>query len=265
MTTTKVLIVDDNIEFGDILKEYLTKQKDIEVVGFAKNGFEAIEQIVKYLPDIIILDIIMPHLDGLGVLERINTMNLPTKPIVIILSSMGMDKITQTAISLGAQYYILKPFDMENLLSRIRQIRILDTRYNDNTTQRSMRSESRKEISMDRILEEVTEIMHEVGVPAHIKGYQYLRESIIMVIQDMDTLNSITKKLYPTVAQKYKTTASRVERAIRNAIEIAWSRGQIESIDSIFGYTINIGKGKPTNSEFIAIIADRLRLDIKVS
>jgi two-component system response regulator (stage 0 sporulation protein A) len=270
------MFADDNIEFSEIMKEFLEAQKDIDLVGVARNGVEAISIIENNAPDIVVLDIIMPHLDGLGVLEKLNNMDLPQKPMCIMLSAVGQDKITQRAIRLGAEYYIVKPFDMDVLISRIRQIREMKFQYEVSDTYKTEKSKvlsnsksnfsfKNKDKTVTDIEAEVTSIMHELGVPAHIKGYRYLRDAIVICIQNIDTLNSITKMLYPSIAQKYNTTSSRVERAIRHAIEIAWARGQVEAIDSMFGYTINIGKGKPTNSEFIAIIADKLRLDIKIS
>lgn len=261
----QVVIADDNREFGDILFEYLNSQNDIEVVGVARDGIEAYELITSKVPDVAILDIIMPHLDGLGVLERINTTPMGKRPLFIILSAVGQDKITQRALSLGAEYYVVKPFDMDVLVSRIRQLK--DS--NQNVIRPDYSYESRpsyQQPSAPRNIEvEVTSVMHEIGVPAHIKGYQYLRDAIMMVINNLDIINSITKQLYPSIARQYNTTPSRVERAIRHAIEVAWSRGQVEAIDQLFGYTINLGKGKPTNSEFIAMVADKLRLQMKVS
>jgi two-component system response regulator (stage 0 sporulation protein A) len=270
-----VLIADDNREFGDILCEYLSNQSDIEVVGLARDGFEAVDLILQNTPDIAILDIIMPHLDGLGVLEKIASSNMDKRPLFIVLSAVGQDKITQRALALGAEYYIVKPFDMDVLVNRIRQLK--DSTYvpSVSTSMSSSISVHKNETftekkpvhipNTSRSLEvEVTNIMHEIGVPAHIKGYQYLRDAIMMVVKDLDVINSITKLLYPSIAKEYNTTPSRVERAIRHAIEVAWSRGQVEAIDALFGYTVNIGKGKPTNSEFIAMIADKLRLELKV-
>ncbi|MCX7747515.1 MAG: sporulation transcription factor Spo0A [Clostridia bacterium] len=266
MVTKKiqVVIADDNREFGDILSEYLNNQSDIEVVGVAKDGLEAIDLITTKMPDIAVLDIIMPHLDGLGVLEKINAVQMHKKPLFIILSAVGQDKITQRALALGAEYYVVKPFDMDVLVSRIRQLKEIKQ---TNIIRPEHTSDLRMQnYSSPRSLEvEVTNIMHEIGVPAHIKGYQYLRDAIMMVVKDLDVINSITKQLYPSIAREYNTTPSRVERAIRHAIEVAWSRGQVDTIDSLFGYTVNIGKGKPTNSEFIAMIADKLRLELKVS
>jgi two-component system response regulator (stage 0 sporulation protein A) len=261
----QIVIADDNKEFSDILCEYLNSQGDIEVVGMAKDGNEACELITERVPDIAILDIIMPHLDGLGVLEKLRGVQLKKRPLFIILSAVGQDKITQRALALGAEYYIVKPFDMDVLVSRIRQLK----ESNHNSVIRSdhmMETKSSYHVPVQRNLEvEVTNIMHEIGVPAHIKGYQYLRDAIMMVVKDLDIINSITKQLYPSIAREYNTTPSRVERAIRHAIEVAWSRGQVEAIDSLFGYTVSIGKGKPTNSEFIAMVADKLRLEMKVS
>lgn len=259
----QVVIADDNREFGDILCEYLNSQNDIEVVGVARDGLEAVELINAKSPDIAILDIIMPHLDGLGVLEKINTIPGPKRPLSIVLSAVGQDKITQRALALGAEYYVVKPFDMDVLTSRIRQLK-------DYNNPQVIRQEPAHEpkysylpITPKNLEIEVTNIMHEIGVPAHIKGYQYLRDAIMMVVNDMDVINSITKLLYPSIAREYNTTPSRVERAIRHAIEVAWSRGQIEAIDALFGYTVSVGKGKPTNSEFVAMVADKLRLQMK--
>jgi len=268
-----VLIADDNKEFCSILNDYLLNQRDIVVIGIAKDGREALELIEEKKPDLVILDIIMPHLDGLGVLERINTMRLEKVPRIIILSAVGQDKITQQAITLGADYYTVKPFDMEVFTKRIREMfnnlpesennmRVNNSRY---TSTSSILSNEARAITPIDLETEITSIIHEIGVPAHIKGYMYLREAITMVVNDMELLSAVTKELYPSIAKKYNTTASRVERAIRHAIEVAWGRGQVDAINKLFGYTIHTEKGKPTNSEFIAIIADKLRLKNKVA
>jgi two-component system response regulator (stage 0 sporulation protein A) len=267
-----VLIADDNKEFCSILNDYLLNQKDIMVTGVAKDGREALDLIVERKPDLVILDIIMPHLDGLGVLEKLNTMNLEKVPRIIILSAVGQDKITQQAITLGADYYTVKPFDMEVFTKRIREMfnnngvpeGNLRTQHSTSSIISSTSDSARTKAPVD-LETEITNIIHEVGVPAHIKGYMYLREAITMVVNDMELLSAVTKELYPSIAKKYNTTASRVERAIRHAIEVAWGRGQIEAINRLFGYTVHTEKGKPTNSEFIAIIADKLRLKNKVS
>ncbi|MGI6113577.1 MAG: sporulation transcription factor Spo0A [Mahellales bacterium] len=260
MKKIKVLIADDNKDFCDIMNEYLSRQEDIEVVGIANDGVEAVDLITNTSPDVIVLDIIMPHLDGLGVLERINSLALENYPKVIVLSAVGQDKITQKAITLGADYYVVKPFDMEIFVRRIREL----------TTKKE--TESIKKIhvvtkakGVTSIESEITSIIHEIGVPAHIKGYQYLREAIMMVVNNIELLSAITKELYPGIAVKFNTTPSRVERAIRHAIEVAWSRGRVDTINKLFGYTVHDKKGKPTNGEFIAMVADKLRLDTKIS
>ncbi len=265
----KILIADDNIDFVSTVVTYLSSQEDIEIVGTAKDGVEAFNKIIDTNPTIVLLDVIMPHLDGLGVLEKLNMTNKKL-PIFIMLSAVGQDNVTARAINLGAEYYILKPFKMDVLIKRIRELvnrAEVKTQnisnYNDN---KSNYIDINSQATKEEILEiKVTNIIHEVGVPAHIKGYQYLRDGIIMVVNNIEVINQITKQLYPDLAKKYKTTPSRVERAIRHAIEVAWNRGQIETVESIFGYTVNSNKGKPTNSEFIAMIADKLRLDLKTA
>lgn len=270
-----VVIADDNKEFCCILNDYLLSQRDIIVTGIAKDGREALEFIQEKQPDLVVLDIIMPHLDGLGVLEKISTLKLDKMPRIIILSAVGQDKITQKAITLGADYYVVKPFDMDIFTKRIREM--FHNAPVEEVVVRKPQVVQREQIPQPKIssapvqsgpfdLEtEITNIIHEVGVPAHIKGYMYLREAITMVVNDMELLSAVTKELYPSIAKKYNTTASRVERAIRHAIEVAWGRGQLEAINKLFGYTVHNDKGKPTNSEFIAIIADKLRLKNKVS
>ncbi len=260
-----VLIADDNQEFSHTLTNYINSQEDMEVVGSAKDGNEAIDMINIKNPDVVLLDVIMPHLDGIGVLEKVRTMT--NKPICIMLSAVGQDKITQKAIALGAEYYVVKPFDIEVLIKRIREIRFYKPQDNNNfitkNTQQSyieIAEGGDKEQNLEAL---VTNLIHEVGVPAHIKGYQYLREAIMMVVKDIDVINQITKSLYPQIAYKFNTTPSRVERAIRHAIEVAWGRGDQKMVEKIFGYTISASKGKPTNSEFIAMIADKLRLELK--
>jgi two-component system, response regulator, stage 0 sporulation protein A len=267
-----VLISDDNREFATTLSNYLEKDEEIEVIGMAKDGEEAIEMIKSLKPNVVLLDVIMPHLDGLGVLEQINSMDMEKPPICIMLSAVGQDKITQKAISLGAQYYVVKPFDIQVLIHRIKELK----NYQPATNRGSSfvlketkaqyidipQSEKKSQENLEAL---VTNVIHEIGVPAHIKGYQYLREAIMMVVNDIDIINQITKQLYPEIAEKYHTTPSRVERAIRHAIEVAWGRGQQETVENIFGYTVSASKGKPTNSEFIAMIADKLRLELKTA
>ena len=257
-----ILMADDNKDFCDAIVNYLEKQADMDIVGTAYDGLETIEKINTLKPDIAIIDGVMPKLDGLGVLEKLNlTEQNAYAPICIILSAITQDKITQKAIELGAEYYIAKPFDLETLVSRIRQLKEqLKTPIQKGGI--GARSLKNREVNLET---KITGILHDIGVPAHIRGYHYMREAIMMAVDDLDILNYITKELYPTIARKCNTTPSRIERAIRHAIEVAWSRGKVEIIDSLFGYTINNHKGKPTNSEFIALIADRLRLELKAS
>ncbi|MGL4730411.1 MAG: sporulation transcription factor Spo0A, partial [Clostridium sp.] len=225
-----VLIADDNKEFCSILNDYLLNQKDIVVTGIAQDGREALELIQSKKPDLVVLDIIMPHLDGLGVLEKLQGMNLEKVPRVIILSAVGQDKITQKAITLGADYYVVKPFDMDIFTKRIREMFQSSVELNQNIKRTPGVNElintttptNNEPVDLET---EITSIIHEIGVPAHIKGYMYLREAITMVVNDMELLSAVTKELYPSIAKKYNTTASRVERAIRHAIEVAWGRG----------------------------------------
>ena len=263
-----VLIADDNQDFSHTLSTYINSQEDMKIIAVAKDGEEVLNILQNTSPDVMILDVIMPHLDGLGVLEKMNESKICKRPISIMLSAVGQDKITQKAISLGAEYYIVKPFDIEMLIKRIREIKLFRPNQTTSIISREIKpqyieipkEDSKKEENLEAL---VTNVIHEVGVPAHIKGYQYLREAIMMVVNDIDVINQITKSLYPKIAAKFSTTPSRVERAIRHAIEVAWGRGQQDAVESIFGYTISAAKGKPTNSEFIAMIADKLRLELK--
>ncbi|NMA86193.1 MAG: sporulation transcription factor Spo0A [Tissierellia bacterium] len=268
MGKTKILIADDNKEFCNILEKFLSMEEEFEIVGIVGDGLEALDKISTEKPDIVILDIIMPHLDGLGVLEELHRTDLELFPKIVVLSAVGQDQIAQKAMQLGADYYVIKPFDFNIFIKRLKQI---------SGTEKAEKVASKKGyinippstnqyVDTSKSLEaKVTNIMHEIGVPAHIKGYQYLREAIIMVVDDIELLGAVTKELYPSIAKKYGTTSSRVERAIRHAIEVAWTRGKMDTIDNIFGYTINTNRGKPTNSEFIAMIADKLRLEMEMA
>lgn len=265
MKKIKVGIADDNREFCDIMTEYFREKDDIDLVFVSHDGLKTVEHIKKDPPDILILDMVMPHLDGLGVLETINNIELDNYPRTIVLSAVGQEQITQKAISLGAEYYIVKPFNLDVLMKRIHQL----SGSSDEETGKMkyaraiLKGDSEEDSQQLEI--EITNIIHEIGVPAHIKGYHYLRDAILMVVEDMDLLGAVTKELYPAIARDNKTTPSRVERAIRHAIEVAWNRGRMETINNLFGYTVQCDKGKPTNSEFIAIIADKLRIERKVS
>lgn len=249
----RVLIADDNREFCELLSSFLVKQPDIEVVGVVHNGQEALRKLPDTNPDVILLDVIMPHLDGIGVLETLGTMDLPHRPQVVMLTAFGQEVVSRRVAELGASYFVLKPFDLEVLADRIRQVA--------GTASYAHRPYAN---ARDRNLElEVTHLLHQIGIPAHIKGYLYLREAITRVVERIELLGAVTKELYPAIAAQYDTTPSRVERAIRHAIEVAWNRGNIELVNRLFGHTVNADRGKPTNSEFIAMVADRLRMNMK--
>jgi len=267
----RVLLADDNREFVEIVKEFIERQEDMTLVGVAYHGNEALELISREKPHVVLLDIIMPHLDGFGVLEKLE--NSPQRPKIIILSAFGQESMTQRAVNLGANYYILKPFDLDTLGKRIRQLQD-DFPDSFNGVQQANVGTNGLDMSNAQFTNgilppttknyevEVTRMIHQMGVPAHVKGYQYLRDAIVNVILDVSLLGAVTKELYPMIAVKYQTTPSRVERAIRHAIELAWDRGNVEFMNHYFGYTINVDRGKPTNSEFVAMVADKLRMQM---
>ena len=261
MSNINVAIADDNEKIRQNLQELVSKEGDMTIVGSASNGLDALNMIRTSHPDVVLLDIIMPKMDGLGVLEKVNKdETFLKKPAFIILTALGQEEVMEEAIGLGAEYVILKPFERTSLIEKIRQIKngkLLSDQ------EKFIKLEEEHQDEKYRLEIIVTNVIHEIGVPAHIKGYQYLRDSIIMSVNDMDILNSITKQLYPTIAKMHNTTPSRVERAIRHAIEVAWNRGKMDTINELFGYSIQAGKGKPTNSEFIALIADKIRLEYK--
>ena len=261
MEQVNVAIADDNERILDLLEEIINMDKELHVVGKAKNGEEMCQIIRNKQPDVVLLDLIMPKMDGLTVMEKINQdKNVQKRPDFIVVTAVGQERITEDAFNRGANYYIMKPFNNEMLLNRIktgrRPVRSCEKRNDERSSQVPYIREGDLE-------NRVTNLRHEIGIPAHIKGYHYLRDSIIMAVQDMDVLNAITKVLYPTVAKRYQTTSSRVERAIRHAIEVAWNRGKLDTLDELFGYTVSTGKGKPTNSEFVALIADTIQLEYK--
>lgn len=260
MEKIKVCLIDDNKELIQMMMDFFEDEQDIDIVGAGFNGKECLDLIETHEPDVLVLDIIMPHIDGLGVLTRLRSMELKNKPHIIMLTAFGQEEVMKKAVDLGASYFILKPFDLENLADQIRQA--CDTESHSlsfNINKNNRQQKIKRDLESD-----ITNLIHEIGVPAHIKGYMYLREAITMVYNDIELLGSITKVLYPDIAKHFNTTASRVERAIRHAIEVAWSRGNIDAISSLFGYTVNVSKAKPTNSEFIAMVADRLRLEHRV-
>lgn len=262
MGKINVAIVDDNERIVSLLDNICSADEAIEVVGKAEDGMKALDVIRKTEPDVVLLDLIMPKLDGLEVMQRINSdSRIKKHPAFIVISAIGKESITEDAFSHGAVYFIMKPFQNETVINKIKQVSGAASPVPAITAKAGVPvSESIPKMDLET---DVTNIIHEIGVPAHIKGYQYLRDAIIMSVENREVINSITKILYPTIAKMNKTTPSRVERAIRHAIEVAWSRGKMDTIDELFGYTISTGKGKPTNSEFIALIADKIRLQYK--
>ena len=259
-----VLIADDNKVFADGLSEYLKTQQEFEVVGCAYDGEEALGMLLETKPDCMILDTIMPKRDGLNVLKRMQEIRLDKMPTVICVSVSDSTWIMESAPKLGAKYFMLKPQSNEAMADIIRSFytptRMYPVSVGSPSPMKASVTQKPETMDLETL---VTEFIHELGVPAHIKGYQYIRSAIMMVVDNMELLNYITKQLYPAIAKKYGTTSSRVERAIRHSIEVAWTRGKPQTMDEIFGYTIDNGKGKPTNSEFIAMVADRIRLRIK--
>lgn len=257
MGKLNVAIADDNERMLDLLGELIDRDSELTLVGKANNGEEMCKIIEQKQPDVVLLDLIMPKMDGLSVMEQINAdRKIKKHPSFIVVTAVGQEQMTEDAFEKGANYYIMKPFNNRMLLDKIKHVNRI---YRPAVTDQEQES-GRNEIPEYDLEEEVTDMIHEIGIPAHIKGYHYLRDSIMMAVEDMDVLNAITKILYPTVAKKNQTTSSRVERAIRHAIEVAWTRGKMETIDEMFGYTVSSGKGKPTNSEFIALLADTIRL-----
>ena len=251
MDQVNVAIADDNERMLELLGNIISSDKELSLVGKANNGEDVYRIIKTKEPDVVLLDLIMPKVDKDKTIQK--------RPDFIIVTAVGQEKITEDAFRKGAAYYIMKPFRNEVLIEKIK-----NTRCKRHAEPFMQAMEVRKREEERKPLEtRVTDMIHEIGIPAHIKGYHYLRDAIIMAVEDMDVLNAITKILYPTVAKKHQTTASRVERAIRHAIEVAWSRGKLDVLDELFGYTVSNGKGKPTNSEFIALVADTIRLEYK--
>lgn len=250
----KIIISEDvkelQIEGLNVLKSF-----NMEYEIFEKDGENLLNKIIKDSPDVVIMDMFMTHLDAIGVMRSVSRYNCK-KPIFIIYSSFQSSLLEREAMENGASYFVLKPYNIREVAENISKL------YSKNENQITANTNASK-IDSFGIELKVTEILHQIGVPAHIKGYHYLRDSIIMSVENPDIINAVTKQLYPSVAKKYNTTSSRVERAIRHAIEVAWDRGDVDILNSYFGYTIHNSRGKPTNSEFIAMISDKLRLQLK--
>ncbi len=255
----KVLFAQDQNEFSlSCLKEMEKYGHDVYCVP--KDGTEVLRSVEQRVPDAVLMDAFMPRLDALAVLKRLESMNLSKKPIVCVISGVDNPHFEQQMLTSGASYYFLKPIDPCLIAERLSQLAVWNLKSEKaNSAERVLKTGS------DDLEVTVSEIMHQIGVPAHIKGYQYLREAIILSVNNTEMMNSVTKLLYPTVAKTFATTPSRVERAIRHAIEVAWDRGDVDVLSSYFGYTIQNSRGKPTNSEFIAMISDKLRLKMKAS
>ena len=255
----KLIIADDSDEFqcdyGRIFED-----SGMEVGYTQKDGIKLLEKIEAVHPDVVLADLFMPRLDGIGVMKAVQTKLSGPKPLFVIVSNFTSPTLEREVMMSGASYFAISPFDAANLSDRILQLCAM------NGLSQKAPAKPQSAPSAEPSLEiQVTEILHQIGVPAHIKGYHYLRDSIIMAIETPDIINAVTKQLYPGVAKRYNTTASRVERAIRHAIEVAWDRGDVDILNSYFGYTIHNTRGKPTNSEFIAMISDRLRLHMKTA
>ena len=248
---TTVFIADSAEEFCSALSAALNNAAGFQIIGTASDGEQAVRMIQEKKPDILVLDMMMPNKDGISMLKAISGMD--KKPITLATSGFVTDYVASTAAGLGVRYMMLKPCDVSAVVERLEEFR-------GGENQRIIPMRRPDKNSIETL---VTGIIHEIGVPAHINGYQYLREAIIIAVEDMDVINAITKVLYPQVAKTFQTTPSRVERAIRHAIEVAWDRGDLDTLQKFFGYTVSNTKGKPTNSEFIALIADKLQLQLK--
>ena len=246
----KVLVADDNISFLDMLVYHINEQDSFRVVCTAMDGEAALEGVLRYMPDVVVLDMIMPKMDGLAVQEKIAAAGI--KPKIVIFSALGMDYITKQSLAMGADAYFIKPFNIDLFLKRLRMLM----------------GESREELAAreqktveDDLEQRIGEMLHKLAVAPHLLGYKYLKSAILCVVKDRGMLEAITLKIYPEVARQHETTPSRVERAMRNAVENAWDRCRVETMEQVFGYSLDENKGKPSNSEFIAMIADKVLLD----
>ena len=265
MGKLRIVIADDNERMLQLLEDIIRTDKDMEVVGKAENGEICLSLVRELQPDVVLLDIIMPNGDGLAVMQKVQQdKEIKKEPAFIIISAVGKESVTEDAFNMGAVYYFMKPFSNDALLSKIRYVKNEVKRKNSAATDKNICTADNMAVNERNLEADITGMIHDIGIPAHIKGYQYLRDSIMLSVKDRDVINSITKILYPTIAKMYQTTSSRVERAIRHAIEVAWNRGNTETLNDLFGYTISNRKGKPTNSEFIALIADKIRLEYNI-
>jgi len=252
----KIFIADSSGNYGQVLGSMLSKEHGIEVIGVANDGNLALSQIKRLKPDVVLTDYMLSGIDGMTLLRKLKEEGMSISSIMYF--SMTNDTMWKYASTAEADVFLVKPFEAAYVAEHIHEIYASKQKNTVGAKSKGVMKMQPK--SLETI---VTEEIHEIGVPSHIKGYQYVREAIMLVVNDMDVINAVTKALYPAVAKKFGTTSSRVERAIRHAIEVAWDRGNLEVIQSIFGYTVSVEKGKPTNSEFIAMIADRIQLQLK--
>lgn len=258
MNEMRVMLVDDNGDLRRGMRDYLSRQEGMKVVAECQSGAEALEALGKVRADVMVLDLIMPQMDGFSLLEEIRRQQLPNAPQVMVVSALGRDDFIMRAVQLGARFYMVKPFDMASLASRIREMcgqGVAALGVNSVLTGAAMGSMN---VSID---EKLASLFLTLGIPAHIKGYQFLRTAVKMVVDNPDVINRITKELYPSIGKCYNTSASKVERAIRHAIEVAWSRGRIDTLNKAFGCRVATKEDKPTNGEFIAMLADKLSLE----
>ena len=258
MDQVRVVVADDNVQLRDMESEYLQEQTGLEVVGTAENGVEALKLVEEKEPDVLVCDMIMPQMDGYAVLERLQAMKLSKRPGVIALTALGRDDFIARAINLGVNYYMVKPFDFMMLAQRVYEAAGESLRAEAVSARMMTRTEKPEGESLE---ERIANLFLTVGIPAHIKGYQFLREAVRMVMDNPELMGRITKELYPGIAHHFGTTSSKVVRAIRHAIEVAWNRGRIEALDEAFGKNVCSLEDKPTNGEFIALVADRLSVE----
>ena len=250
MDRIRVMLADDNLNILRLLSDFLERKPDIELVAAVSDGMEVPDAVRQHVPEILVMDIIMPRRDGFMILEALGAMEEAVRPRVIVLTGLARDDFIMRAIRLGASYYMVKPFDMNLLYERIVEIA--------RDAPRSVAADALPEGERESVDEQITNLFLTLGIPAHIKGYQYLREAVRMVLENHDVINRITKELYPGIARKYETSASKVERAMRHAIEVAWTRGRLETVNQMYGYKVFKREDKPTNGEFIALVSDTI-------
>lgn len=249
MVPVKIGIIDDNQDFCQLLRDFFANQSEIQVIFHGHNGMEAIQLIEKHTIDVLLLDMIMPQVDGFGVLEWLK--KRPQRPKVIVFSAFAQEEIARKAVALGVDYYVLKPFNLTILTQRILEI----------ARDKSVGFMANPQSDGANLEMEVAKILHRLNISSHYKGYNYLRDAVLLTIKEPTIINEVTKRLYPTIAERYGTTAHRVERAMRFAIESAWNKGEVDTLHRLFGYCVDDRKGKPTNASFVAIIADKIRLE----